>query len=80
MTGFGDTCAAGGDIDSEEEMTRSMHDSVVEVRIGLFPTLTINSLSSLRIVLHASAVDCPVEDVLPDSVRMDLLVVLGFSC
>ena len=73
-----DTCTAGGDIDSEEEVTKSIHDSVVEVRVGLFPILTIKSLNSLRIALDTSAVDCLVEDVLPDSVRMGLLTVRDF--
>ena len=61
-------------------MIRSMHDSVVEVRVGLFPILTINSLNSLLTALHTSAVDCPIEDVLPDSVRVGILTVLAFPC
>ena len=80
ITGFTNTCAIGGDIDNEQEVTRSMHHWVVGVRVGLFPILTINSLNFLRIALHASAVDRPVEDVLPDSVKIDLLTFLGFPC
>ena len=75
---FINTCAAGGDIDNDEEVTRPMHDSEVGLRDSPFPILTINSLKFLRIPLDSSAVDCPVEDVLPDSARIDLLTVSGF--
>ena len=56
ITGFVDTNEVGRDIDNDEEVTRSMHDSEVGVRVGLFPVFTMNLLNSLRIDLHASAV------------------------
>ena len=75
-TYFVDTNEAGGDIDNDEEVTRSVNESEVWIRVGLFPILIINSLNSFQIDLHALVVDCPVEIVLPDFFRMGFLTLL----
>ena len=54
-------------------VSRSITNSVLRVRIDFFRIILMNSRYSSLMILHTSVVDCPVEDVLPDSVVADLL-------
>ena len=61
IIGFVDEIEIGGDVNNWLGTTRLITDSVVGVRVGIFPIL-INLLNSSLIALHASEIDCTVED------------------
>ena len=54
-------------------VSRSITDSVVEERVGVFPILLMNSWNSSLMALRTSSVDSPVQDALPDSAIIDLM-------